>query len=84
MVAKAPCSLRGWRARISLGNPSARAGRRDPAVLQNPANPLAHTELGKTVAAACELFERSTRRYSKPEWRVDSTLIGGERVPVHI
>ena len=24
---------------------------------------------GKTVAAACELFERSTRRYSRPEWR---------------
>jgi poly(3-hydroxybutyrate) depolymerase len=51
---------------------------------KNPANPMAHTELGKTVAAACELFERSTRRYSKPEWRVNSTLIGGERVPVHI
>ena len=38
---------------------------------KNPANPWAHTELGKTVAAACELFERSTRRYGKPEWGID-------------
>jgi poly(3-hydroxybutyrate) depolymerase len=51
---------------------------------RNPANPLAHTEFGKAVAAACELFERSTRRYGKPEWRIDSTLVGGERIPVHI
>ena len=51
---------------------------------KNPANPLAHTEFGKTMAAAAEVFERSTRRYGRPEWRIDSTLMGGERVPVHI
>jgi poly(3-hydroxybutyrate) depolymerase len=51
---------------------------------KNPANPWSRTELGKTVAAACELFERSTRRYGKPDWNVNSTLIGAERVPVHI
>ena len=51
---------------------------------KNPANPWSHTELGKNAAAACELFERSTRRYAKPEWRIDSTLIGAERVPVHM
>jgi poly(3-hydroxybutyrate) depolymerase len=51
---------------------------------KNPANPWAHTELGKTLAAGYELFERSTRRYAKPEWNIASTLIGGERVPVHI
>jgi poly(3-hydroxybutyrate) depolymerase len=51
---------------------------------KNPANPLAHTQYGKSVAAAAELFERVTRRYGKPEWRIDSTLVGGERVPVHI
>jgi len=51
---------------------------------KNPANPLAHTQYGKTVAAACEMFERSTRRYGKPEWRIDSTLVGGERVPVQV
>src|SRR3954464_15552453 len=51
---------------------------------KNPLNPLAHTTFGKSMAAACELFERSTRRYSKPEWEIDSTLVGGERAPVHI
>ena len=51
---------------------------------KNPANPFAHTEYGKSVAAAAELFERVTRRYGRPEWRIDSTLVGGERVPVHI
>src|SRR5581483_8914176 len=51
---------------------------------KNPANPLAHTTYGKSVAAAMELFERSTRRYRKPEWGVDSVTIGGERVPVNI
>jgi poly(3-hydroxybutyrate) depolymerase len=51
---------------------------------KNPANPMAHTQFGKTVAAAAELFERSTRRYGKPEWRIDSTLVGGERIPVHV
>ena len=50
---------------------------------RNPANPMAHTQFGKTMAAAAELFERSTRRYGKPKWNIESTLIGGERVPVH-
>jgi poly(3-hydroxybutyrate) depolymerase len=31
-----------------------------------------------------ELFERSTRRYHKPEWGIDSTTVGGERVAVNI
>jgi poly(3-hydroxybutyrate) depolymerase len=53
-------------------------------LFKNPANPWSHTELGKTVAAACELFERSTRRYGKPDWNISSTLIGAERVPVHV
>ena len=52
--------------------------------LKNPINPLYHTTFGKSIAAAAELFERSTRRYGRPEWRISSTLVGGERVPVHI
>ncbi|MEX2033714.1 MAG: polyhydroxyalkanoate depolymerase, partial [Xanthobacteraceae bacterium] len=46
---------------------------------KNPLNPFAHTTYGKSVAAAAELFERSTRRYGKPEWRIDSVVVGGER-----
>ena len=51
---------------------------------KNPLNPLSHTTYGKSIAAAMELFERSTRRYAKPEWGIDDTMVGGERVPVHI
>jgi poly(3-hydroxybutyrate) depolymerase len=51
---------------------------------KNPANPLAHTPFGKNAAAAFELFERSTRRYSRPEWRIDHTTVSGVQVPVHI
>jgi poly(3-hydroxybutyrate) depolymerase len=51
---------------------------------KNPINPLSFTTYGKSVAAAAELFERSTRRYSRPEWRIDSVLVGGERVPVQV
>ena len=53
-------------------------------LFKNPMNPLSFTTFGKSVAAACELFERSTRRYGRPEWSIFSTLVGGERVPVHI
>jgi poly(3-hydroxybutyrate) depolymerase len=51
---------------------------------KSPINPLSYTTFGKSIAAACELFERSTRRYGRPEWGIDSTLVGGERVAVHI
>ncbi len=51
---------------------------------KNPANPLAHTTYGKSVAAAMEVFERSTRRYQRPEWGIEKTLVGGERIPVRI
>jgi poly(3-hydroxybutyrate) depolymerase len=51
---------------------------------RNPLNPFYSTTFGKSVVAASELFERSTRRYGRPEWRIASTLVGGERVPVHI
>ncbi len=51
---------------------------------KNPINPLYSTTFGKSIAAAAELFERSTRRYGRPEWQISSTLVGGERVPVHI
>jgi poly(3-hydroxybutyrate) depolymerase len=51
---------------------------------RNPINPLAHTAFGKSMAATMELFERSTRRYHRPEWGIDSTTVGAEKIPVHI
>ena len=52
--------------------------------LKNPLNPFSHTTYGKSVAAAAELFERSTRRYGKPDWGIDSVMVGGERAPIHV
>src|ERR1700724_1485539 len=49
---------------------------------KNPANPLSYTVYGRTLSAGMELFERSTRRYGKPDWNISSTVIGGEHVPV--
>jgi poly(3-hydroxybutyrate) depolymerase len=53
-------------------------------LFQNPLNPWARTEVGKSVAAACELFERTTRRYGKPEWGLNDTEVNGIRVPVEV
>lgn len=49
---------------------------------QNPLNPFTHTQLGRSMAAACEVFERTTRRYGKPAFGIPTTLVGGTRVPV--
>lgn len=64
-------------------NPSRALADATKLFFKNPANPLSHTTYGKSIAAAAELFERSTRRYGRPDWNIPSTLIGGERVPVH-
>src|SRR5229473_3775792 len=53
-------------------------------LFQNPLNPWSHTELGKSVAAGCELFERTTRRYGKPEWGLNDTEVSGVRTPIEI
>ena len=50
---------------------------------QNPVNPLAHTTFGKSVAAGCEMFERVTRRYGKPDWALRPLKIDGSDVTVH-
>jgi poly(3-hydroxybutyrate) depolymerase len=51
-------------------------------LFRNPLNPAAHTPLGKSAAAVLELFERTTRRYRKPEWRIDKTVVSGREVAV--
>src|SRR4051794_27261634 len=48
----------------------------------NPLNPVADTALGRSVTAACELFERTTRRYGKPAFGLSSTVLDG--VPVQV
>lgn len=47
-----------------------------------PANPLSYTAYGRTISAACELFERTTRRYAKPVFEFGSIEIDGRRTTV--
>ncbi|MDE1901456.1 MAG: polyhydroxyalkanoate depolymerase [Alphaproteobacteria bacterium] len=50
--------------------------------LHNPFFPTAHTPLGRTMAAGAELFERTTRHFSKPSFGLKTTRIAGETVAV--
>ena len=49
---------------------------------RNPLNPASHTVMGRGAAAALELFERSTRRYRKPDWEIDRVTAHGRDVAV--
>lgn len=50
--------------------------------LNHPLNPLAHTWAGRNAAAACEVFERTTRRYEKPTFGLKTTRIAGQEIAV--
>ncbi|MGQ0531228.1 MAG: polyhydroxyalkanoate depolymerase [Caulobacteraceae bacterium] len=51
-------------------------------MLRSPLNPVADTEIGRTAAAAADLFESMTRRYHKPDWNLPATKVGGADVAV--
>jgi poly(3-hydroxybutyrate) depolymerase len=53
------------------------------AAYRNPFNPISYTSFGRSMAAGLEVFERATRRYSKPEFGLKETQIGGKTVSVH-
>ncbi|MGH8731464.1 MAG: polyhydroxyalkanoate depolymerase, partial [Burkholderiales bacterium] len=48
----------------------------------SPFSPLAYTPVSRTIAANSEVFVRLMRRYPKPQWQIDHTLIDGERIAV--
>jgi len=49
---------------------------------KNPLNPISHTSFGRSMAASAELFERLTRRYGKPAFGLDTTVIGEKEIPI--
>ena len=51
-------------------------------MLANPFNPFGHTSIGRHATAALEVFERTTRRYRRPEFGVTETSVDGVRVAV--
>ena len=50
--------------------------------LKTPFNPMVDTTFGRNVAAYAELFERMTRRYGKPHFNIDETVVQGQRVSI--
>lgn len=51
-------------------------------VYSHPLMPLAYTKFGRAVAASAELIERTTRRFDKPSFGIDSTVVDGKPVAV--
>jgi poly(3-hydroxybutyrate) depolymerase len=47
-------------------------------------NPIADTWVARSTAAAFDVFENSTRRYPKPDWDLDATVVDGATIPVSI
>ncbi|MEI9891060.1 MAG: polyhydroxyalkanoate depolymerase [Caulobacteraceae bacterium] len=50
----------------------------------SPLNPASHTQSGRTLFAAADLLSNMTRRYGKPEWRIDDIEVGNRLVPVEM
>ena len=48
----------------------------------SPMNPVAQTELGRTLYAGADLFANVTRRYPKPEWGIETATVNGVEVRV--
>jgi poly(3-hydroxybutyrate) depolymerase len=49
---------------------------------KNPANPLAHTPVGRGLADFSDLFGRMTRRRGKPAFGFETTIVDGNEVEV--
>ncbi len=50
--------------------------------LTNPFNPFRNTNINRTLAANAEMVERLTRRFKKPSFGLDTTVIDGKTVNV--
>ncbi len=50
--------------------------------LQSPFNVFGMTPVGRNMAAGCEVFERMTKRYDKPEFRLPETRINNMAIPI--
>ncbi len=51
-------------------------------LFENPANPFSATAYARNMSAACEMFERTTRRYGKPGFNLPRTEVEGHAVDV--
>jgi poly(3-hydroxybutyrate) depolymerase len=51
-------------------------------MFSNPLNPISSTPFGKNISAGAEMFERMTRRYGKPKFRLDDFDVNGALFPI--
>ena len=42
----------------------------------SPLNPASESDVGRRIHAGADLFSNVTRRYGKPEWRIDTIKVG--------
>lgn len=49
---------------------------------RSPANPFAETQMGRSMAASLEMFERTTRRYGKPPFEIHDVIIDDDIVAI--
>jgi poly(3-hydroxybutyrate) depolymerase len=54
------------------------------ASLRSSFNPIGQTQIGRSVAAAADVFEATTRFYGKPDWQIDTTRINAVEVPISV
>ena len=50
--------------------------------MQNPANPFAYSHMGPIVGSALDVFAHAAAPRGKPEFGIDSVIVGGRTVPV--
>lgn len=63
-------------------SPMRAAARMGQDVIRNPMNPMAESYGSRAVSAALEMFISVTRRYGKPAFGIDDTLVDGVETPV--
>lgn len=51
-------------------------------MLQSPLNPMATTQVARTSNASLEMFINATRRYDKPEFELETTIVDGVETPI--
>jgi len=48
----------------------------------SPVNPAHNTDVGRTISAGADVFANLTRRYGKPDWKIDQVEVNG--MPVRV
>ena len=63
-------------------SPMRAAARMGQEVIRNPLNPMAATYGSRAMSAALEMFINATRRYGRPAFGIDETVVDGVAAPV--